>query len=318
MKEKATIYETLGWDQVNHENISFFKALSVDGISITGLPVVYDGSNVKEELRKKKELIESYDMKIYDVRWSVPNWKAVTNGLENRDAQIDLCCNAIRAIGDIGIPFIGYTFLSIGHFRTKSTIGRGGAKYSSFNIEEFEQNNLKQSDVGITKEKLWNNLEYFLKKVIPVAEKSGVRLALHPDDPPIDIPLGGSARIITSPESYKKIFELVPSESNAMLFCQGCFAEMGVNIFDAIRYFGTQNKICMVHFRNIRGEPYKFEEVFIDEGDIDMSLAMKTYKEAGFYGPFLVDHVPSIDLYLASRAYAIGYIRAMVQAVYRS
>ncbi len=317
MKEKVTIYETLGWDQIDHKNISFYKALGVDGISITGLPVVYDNLNVNEELKKKKELIESYDMKLYDVRWSVPDWRAITNGLENREAQIDLCCNAIRCIGDSGVPFIGYTFLSIGHFRTTSTTGRGGAKYSSFNIEEFEQKDKEQSVMGITKERLWNNLEYFLKRVIPVAEESGVRLALHPDDPPIDVPLGGSARIITSPESYKRVFELVPGESNAMLFCQGCFAEMGVNVFDAIRYFGLQNKICMVHFRNIRGEPYKFEEVFIDEGDIDMFLAMKAYKEIGFNGPFLVDHVPSLDLYLASRAYAIGYIRAMIQAVYR-
>ncbi len=317
MKEKVTIYETLGWDQVNHENISFFKALGVDGISITGLPIVYNNSNIEEELKRKKELIDSYDMKVYDIRWSVPDWRAITNGLEGREDQIDLCCNAIRVIGDVGVPFIGYTFLSIGHFRTTSTIGRGGAKYSSFNIEEFEQNELKKSNIRITEEKLWNNLEYFLKKVIPVAEKSGVKLALHPDDPPIDVPLGGSARIVTSTESYRQVFELVPSESNAMLFCQGCFAEMGINVFDAIRYFGLQNKICMVHFRNIRGKPYKFEEVFIDEGDIDMFLAMKTYKEVGFNGPFLVDHVPSMDLYLASRAYAIGYLRAMIQAVYR-
>jgi mannonate dehydratase len=279
--------------------------------------MITDDPGPAEELKRKSAIVQSYGMKIYDVRWSVSDWGAVTRGLPGRDQHIEQVCKALRAIGAAGVPFSGYTFLAIGHFRTASTTGRGGAKYSTFDYEEFKKNPPSHPGSEISEEKLWENIEYFLKRVIPVAEEAGVRLALHPDDPPLSEPLGGAARIVTSPENYKRIFDLVPSDSNAMLFCQGCFAEMGTDVPEAIRYFGSLNKICMVHFRNIRGNPYRFEEVFIDEGDVDMLRAMQAYHEVGFQGPFLVDHTPSIPQGLAGRTYAIGYIRAMIQAAYR-
>lgn len=322
--QQATIYETLGWNQVTDENLKFYKAMGIDGFSVHGLPVITDDDpSPAEELKKLHNLVRSYGMVIYDVRWSVPNWGAVTRGLPERDQQIKLVCNAIRAIGAAGIPFSGYTFSAIGHFRTSSSTGRGEAKYSTFDFEEFKKNPQNHLDKQTSEEKLWQNIEYYLKRVIPVAEEAGVRLALHPDDPPFSEPLGGAARIVTSLENYQRIFDLVPSDSNAMLFCQGCFSEMTCfsetahNVLEAIHYFGSRNKICMVHFRNIRSAPYKFEEVFIDEGDMDMFEAIKVYHQVGFKGPFLVDHTPSISESLAGRTYAIGYIRAVIQAAYR-
>lgn len=327
--QQATIYETLGWNQVNDENLSFYKAMGVDGVSVHGLPQITDASEVKassgpaEELRRLSALVQSYGMKIYDVRWSVPNWGAITRALPERDRNIEICCNAIRAIGSAKVPFAGYTFSAIGHFRTESTSGRGGSKYSTFDFEDFKKKPQNHPDKQTSEEKLWENIDYFLKRVIPVAEESGVRLALHPDDPPFSEPLGGSARIVTSMENYKRIFDLVPSHSSAMLFCQGCFSEMGCfsengkDVLGAIRYFGSKDKICMVHFRNIRAYPYRFEEVFIDEGDVDMFQAMQAYHEVGFLGPFLVDHTPTMPQSLAGRSYAIGYIRAVIQAAYR-
>jgi len=316
MKEnKATISEVLGWNQVNPENLSFLNAMGVDGLSINGLPVVTDKSKA-EEIKQMADFVRSFGLKVYDMRWSVPDWGVITNGRENRDENIDLCCSAIRAIGSAGVSFCGYTFMSIGHFRTTPKDGRGGAKYSAFNLDEFKRNNPIQPE-KISKEKLWENIEYFLRRVIPVAEEVGVKLALHPDDPPIDVPLGGSPRIIISPENYQKVFDLLPSESNAMLFCQGCFSEMGVDVVRSIKDFAEKNKICMVHFRNIRGNPYDFVETFIDEGEIDMYETMKAYYDSGFFGPFIVDHIPTIPQSLASKAYAIGYIRATIQSVYR-
>jgi mannonate dehydratase len=167
---------------------------------------------------------------------------------------------------------------------------------------------------------MWENIEYFLKHIVPVAEEAGVRLALHPDDPPIPEPMAGAARIVSTLEQYKRIFDLAPSPSNAMLFCQGCVAEMGVDVMQAIREIGSLGKIVYVHFRNIRGTPHNFQEVFVDEGDVDMYQAMQTYKEAGFEGPFMMDHTPGIPGDRAGRdghAFATGYIRAMIQAVYR-
>ena len=116
MEQEATIYETLGWNQVNRENMDFFKAMGVDGISVRGMPVVTDDPSVAEDLKQMVSFVGSYGMKIYDVRWSVPDWSAVTCGTDGRDEQIRLCCNAIRVIGAARVPFAGYTFSAIGHF----------------------------------------------------------------------------------------------------------------------------------------------------------------------------------------------------------
>ncbi len=168
---------------------------------------------------------------------------------------------------------------------------------------------------------MWANISYFLERVIPVAEESGVRMALHPDDPPIPEPMGGAARIVFTLEQYERIFALVPSEANAMLFCQGCVKEMGVDVYEAIRRIATERKIVRVHFRNVRGSGCYFEKVFVDEGDVDMFRAMQTYKESGFEGPFMMDHAPQIrgDVEGArvGPALATGYIRALIQSVYR-
>ena len=175
-------------------------------------------------------------------------------------------------------------------------------------------------DKHIRAEQLWENLAYFLRRVIPVAEEVGIRMAMHPDDPPLPEPLGGADRIVSTLEDYQRIFDLVPSPANGMLFCQGCVTEMGVNVLEAIRRIGSQDKIVYVHFRNIRGAPRRFQEVFIDEGQVDMLRAMQTYKEAGFHGSFMMDHTPGMPHpsgHWTGHAYANGYIRALIQTVYR-
>ena len=113
---------------------------------------------------------------------------------------------------------------------------------------------------------------------------------------------------------------MAPSASNGMFFCQGCVTEMGIDVYEAIRRIGRLGKIVCVHFRNVRGSPKNFQEVFVDEGDVDMFKAMSAYKEVGFDGPFMMDHTPDIPgdrEGREGRAYAVGYIRAMLQSVYR-
>ena len=147
-----------------------------------------------------------------------------------------------------------------------------------------------------------------------------MRIALHPDDPPIPDPLGGAARIVTSIENYDRIYNLAPSPANAMLFCQGCVAEMGEDIYEAIAYAASAGRIAYVHFRDIRGTPYDFQEVFIDEGQNDMLRAMETYRDNGFAGPFMMDHTPRLPQgfdHWHGHAYANGYIKALLKTVYR-
>ena len=165
---------------------------------------------------------------------------------------------------------------------------------------------------------MWDNFTYFLERVVPVAEEAGVKLALHPDDPPVPS-ICGIARIFRSVEAFKKMIEIVPSDYNGLEFCQGCFSEMGADVIEAIKYFGSRKKIFYVHFRDVKGTVPKFEECFIDEGNVDMLEAMKAYKEVGFDGPMIVDHTPHIvdDTRWGhrGRAYAIGYMRALIETV---
>ena len=169
---------------------------------------------------------------------------------------------------------------------------------------------------------LLRRLDDFLDAVIPVAEKAGVRLALHPDDPPVPHgipPLAGAAHIASSFEQYRRIWDMVPSRSNGMLFCQGCVKEMqGVDVYEAIRQIGSLDKIVMVHFRNVSGSFPKFQETFVDNGDVDMYRAMQAYRDVGFQGPFSLDHSPDFPgAPIANQAFVIGYLRGLIQAVYR-
>jgi mannonate dehydratase len=318
-KNTMTIQDHLAWDQVNNDNLSFFKAIGIDDLTVNPAPDMSDGVDRAEFWREMKNLVESHGLRLHNVAQT--GWDSLTLGLPDRDEKIEAWRTMLRGLGKAGIPTLGYNFKPVGNFRTRSVpIGRGGARYSTFDYDELMQNPPDFPHKRISEEKMWENIEYFLHSVVPVAEEAGVRMALHPDDPPIPEPLGGAARIVSTLDQYQRIFDTVPSDCNAMLFCQGCVAEMGENVPAAIRRIGSQGKIVYVHFRNIRGTPRKFQEVFLDEGDVDMFEAMQTYREIGFNGPFMMDHTPHLPQTNAGwsgRAFAVGYIRAMIQAVYR-
>lgn len=312
------IQDQLPADRVDDEHLSFYKAIGVDYLTIYPPPDFHTLEEMLEYFQKMKGRAESHGLILRNVAVGGPD--EITLALPERDLRIEQWCNMLHAMGKAGIPTLGYNFKPIGNFRTPSTVGRGKARYSTFDYQEFEKDIPSYPDKQIDEDTLLENIEYFLRWVVPVAENAGVTMALHPDDPPIPEPMGGAARIVSTLDQYERIFNLVPSDSNAMLFCQGCVAEMGEDVKEAIRRMGRQNKIVYVHFRNIRGNPRNFQEVFVDEGDMDMYEAMQTYKEAGFEGPFMMDHTPQIPGDRESReghAYAVGYIRAMIQAVYR-
>jgi mannonate dehydratase len=201
---------------------------------------------------------------------------------------------------------------------SQSAPGRGGAKQTAFNYDLIKDHPF--GDYGeVTAEQMWDNLEYFLKAVVPVAEEAGVRMAVHPDDPPAQS-IGGVARILNSFDGLKRLTQIVDSEYNALDFCQGSMAVQHGDLHEAIRYFGGRNRIVYVHFRNVTGRFPAFSEAFIDEGYVDMAEAVKVYKEVGFDGPVIEDHVPTMigddpDKYRA-RAHAMGYTKALIDAIY--
>ncbi len=320
------IQDLLQWGEFDDEHLSFFKAIGVDMVCLDIRAMhrvdpsmdLRDGRDSTGFLEDAKAKVESHGMELFSM--FMAGWDEITLGLPDRDEKIEAWCTMLRCVGAAGIPALGYNFKPMGNFRTTSAIGRGGAKYSTFNYHEFSLNRPEPHAPRVSENEMWAHMDYFLKRVIPVAEEAGVRMALHPDDPPIPEPLAGVAQIVSSLEQYRQIFDLAPSTSNGMLFCQGCVTEMGVDVYEAVREMATKEKIVYVHFRNVRDALPVFQEVFLDEGDIDMRRAMEIYRDAGFNGPFMMDHTPGFpqtESGWAGRAFAVGHIRGLIQAVYR-
>jgi mannonate dehydratase len=324
------LMDQLGWEEVSPENLNFLKATGVDCLRVHVPRQLADGADHTEEFRRLRGVVEAHGLRLASLHASGLPKDKIVYGQEGREEQLEVWLAVLRAIGGAGVPITGLTFQPIGHFRTASTPGRGGAQYSTFDMEAYRRD--PRQFAGDTRgaaafqgrelseEALWESARWFFTRVVPVAEAAGVRIALHPDDPPIPDPLGGAARIVTSIENYDRIYNLAPSPANAMLFCQGCVAEMGEDIYEAIAYAASAGRIAYVHFRDIRGTPYNFQEVFIDEGQNDMQRALETYRDHGFAGPFMMDHTPRLPQgfdHWHGHAYANGYIKALLKTVYR-
>jgi mannonate dehydratase len=175
----------------------------------------------------------------------------------------------------------------------------------------------------VSEEQLWENLEYFLKATLPAAEAAGVKMSMHPDDPPIS-PIRGLGRIMRSVENYQRLIDLVPSPANTITMCQGNFTLMTDDLPSVIRDFGEQGKITFVHFRDVKGTVTKYQETFHDEGKTNMLACMEAYRDIGFDGVLRPDHVPTMEgdsneragYSSVGRLFAIGYIKGLREAVY--
>jgi mannonate dehydratase len=252
----------------------------------------------------------------------IPISDCVKLGLPGRDAEIEALGNTLRNLGAAGVPVFAYNWMAgTSWYRTSvAEPVRGGARSTAYRHDDM----LRQPALGLeaSAEQLWAGLEYFLRALVPVVEEAGVRLAIHPDDPPVS-QLRGVPRILTSPEALQRVVDLVPSASNGLTFCQGCFGEMGADVPAEIRRFGRQGKIFFVHFRNIRGTAEDFVETFHDDGQLDMVAAMQAYREIGFQGPIRPDHAPTMEgesndrpgYSVMGRMLAIGYMRGLLQAL---
>jgi len=248
---------------------------------------------------------------------------SIMRGLPGRDAEIDVIKQNVRAAGEAGVPCLKYNLNLLGVPRTGRTPGRGGAQYSHFDITKWTDDSLTEAG-PFSAEKMWDVITYFLERVVPVADEAGVRLACHPHDPavPRDTGLRGIHRVLGSVDGLKKFLAITSSKYHGLNFCQGTVAEMCKNpateVMDAIRYFGKEKKIFMVHFRNIKGGFLNFEEVYPDNGDMDFYASMKLYRELGYEGMFLPDHVPQSEVDPdgeRQHSFALGYIRALIQVV---
>jgi mannonate dehydratase len=298
------------------------KQLGVDH-AVGGLPW-------EEKLEKPWDLMPLIRMKqrfadsglALTVIESMPPSNEIKLGTAGRDAEIEVFQQFITNLGAAGIPVLCYNFMAqFNWFRTSTTTRtRGGALVSSYDHSLMLDAPLTEAGI-VSEEQLWENLQYFMERIVPVAEQAKVRLALHPDDPPIT-PIRGVSRILTSAAALQRAIDLVPSEYNGITLCQGTLATAGEHIPSVIRQFSKQNKMFFVHFRDVKGTPEKFEETFHDDGQTNMLEAMHTYYEVGFNGPARPDHVPTMEgednanpgYELLGRLYGIGYIRGLMEA----
>ena len=239
-----------------------------------------------------------------------------------RDRAIADICTMIRHAGQAGIPMVKYNLTFIGVVRTERTTGRGGVSLSTFDYAKGKQEPPLTEAGRITEQIYWDRIDYFLKRVVPVAEEAKVKIALHPQDPGMPKGQGwrGVETVLGSVEGLKRFVETSASPYHGLNFCQGTVSEMlakpGEEIYDVIRYFGSRGKIFNVHFRNIRGGFLKFQEVLPDDGDVDMPRALRTYREVGYDGMIMPDHVPQIVGDVGGQkafAFCFGYIQALLQ-----
>jgi mannonate dehydratase len=253
-----------------------------------------------------------------------PPMEETRAGRGGRDQEIEWLCTLIENMGRLGIPVLQYTFMAGLRVQRSSFTRktRGGALVSEYDHDLIDHGPTPAGD-HLSADELWENFAYFVRAVVPVAEAANVRLALHPDDPPIS-PIRGVERIMCSLEAMRRALDLVPSRSNAITFCQGNLTLLTDDLPSAIRDFGAQDEIAFVHYRDVRGTPAKFIETFHDDGQTDMLACMRAYKDIGFEGVLRSDHVPTLDgdsheipgYSTLGRLHAVGYIAGLREAAY--
>lgn len=240
-------------------------------------------------------------------------------GLPGRDEQIENMQATIRNLGRAGIPIFGYHFMPNGVWRTSTTARtRGNAQTTGYDHAQAENAPLS-FDREYGADEMWANYTYYIKAILPVAEEAGVKLALHPDDPPVPT-LGGVARLMRNFEGFKRALEIGDSPNHGLDFCVGSWSEMSpAECLTGLRYFGERGKILYVHFRDVLGTVPSFREAFIGEGNLDMFQVMQMLKELNFRGFLIDDHVPRMvgdtGWVSRSRAFANGQMITMLEVL---
>jgi len=286
-----------------------------------------------DELLGVKRGAEAEGLKIEAIENFDPaHWHDVLLDGPRRPQHIENVKTIIRRLGEAGIPVMGYNFSIAGVAgRVSGPFARGSAMSVGMEgpLDTPMPNGMVWNMVydpnapagvvsTISHDELWRRLDRFLAEVLPVAEEAGVKLALHPDDPPMPT-VRAQPRLVYQPHLYQRVIDLNPSPANTLEFCLGTLAEMTEgNVYDTVDQYSRQKRLGYVHFRNITGRVPFYQETFVDDGDIDMIRVLRILKQNGFDGVLVPDHTPQMACeapWHAGMAYAMGYMKAAMQAL---
>ena len=317
------------------EQIQYAAQLGCEGVMSGWQPrgAHSDGYLDYAAMVRLKSKVESYGLTLEG--FSTPPWRLCFKwmlGLPGRDAQIEQLQTAMRQMGAAGISLVVFNMHALRFYRTSNNASeRAGARSTSFEWARVVDAPLMaggpSTDLSlipashrrpISDDEMWDNYTYFIQAVVPVAEEAGVKLALHPDDPQVPA-MAGVARIMRSPEAFRRALSILPSENLGLKFCVGCWSQMGADVVSEIHHFCQQGKVFLVDYRNVRGVVDHFQETFLDNGQENMAEVMRAFVEAGYEGPIGPDHAARLigDSARGDRywAYAIGYMRALLQVL---
>jgi mannonate dehydratase len=322
-------------DNGAEERLRFAQQVGADGASIwaAACPGYTERCYLTpENVRQMRERFARYDLALTGIGLGGDCIKNQLLGLPGRDREIENVCRTIRSIGQAYADGAPSPVVIIDQRTTywaprgpswhpgyeRLPTGRGGVLLQTFDAERI-RGELDDRPAGeVPAEEVWARIAYFYERIVPVAEEGRVRLATHPDDPPLAY-YRGVHQALTGFAGLKRLVELVPSPYNGLLLCLGCMQEAGEDVPAVIRYFGERAKIFYVHFRNVVGQVPRYTEVFPDEGDGDMAANLAALKEVGYDGYLVPDHhfgfAGDGEWAQASRAWQVGYIRGLMQGL---
>jgi mannonate dehydratase len=305
------------------DDLNFVRQLGISYINLG----THGEQATAENFVRLRNRAEAFGLKVWNIgNTDVHNMEEVTLNLPGRDRKIEQYKNYLRNLAKAGILYTTYAHMGNGIWSTAPEEIRGGATARAFDLAKAEQGvwagkvfkGPLTHGRKYTKEEIWDNYTYFIKQVAPLAEELGIRIGIHPDDPPVP-DLGGVPRcIFGSFDGYKRALEIANSPNVGMCLCVGCWLEggrlMGKDPVETIRYFGGQKKLFKVHFRNVTAPLPHFVETFIDEGYFDMYKVMKALVEVRFDGNVIPDHVPAmVGGRHAATAHSIAYMKSMLE-----
>ncbi|MFT7029123.1 MAG: mannonate dehydratase [Marinoscillum sp.] len=289
-----------------------------------------------DELSALRKSIESHGLKLEAIENFDPShWYDVLLDGPKRDEQLEDLKTMLKNMGKAGIPIMGYYFSLAGVWGwANDSKGRGDAKSVLFDQSKVDVHqpipkgmvwNMRYEDqvddavlAPVSKEEIWERFRYFLNNLLPIAEENNVRLVAHPDDPPL-AEMRGTARLFYNQPTYEKLLEVNPSPANGFEFCMGTVQEMqGSNVYEMLEKYALQDRIGYIHFRNVIGKVPRYQEAFVDEGDIDMIKALRILKKCKYEGVLIPDHTPEMSTkagWHAGMAYALGYMKGAMNAI---